>query len=72
MKQLKIKVSDYMGKLKLSQKAVSEATGIRATTISHYYHDTVKLIDRNHIVKLCNLFGCTVGELFVLEDSNEN
>ena len=38
---IKIKVSDLMGVHKMSKKDVSEKTGIRPSTVSMYYYDTI-------------------------------
>jgi putative transcriptional regulator len=60
---IRIKVSDYLGKLKMTQKQLADITGIRPATISALYHETIKRIEIDHIEKLCDALGCTAGEL---------
>lgn len=70
---LRILVSDFMGKHKLNNKDVSRATGIRETTVSHYYHETVKRMDKKHIEEFCKLFNCQPGDLlkYVPEENDK-
>lgn len=63
-KLVKIKLSELMGRHKMTQKEVSEKTGIRPSTVSIFYHETIKRIDVNHINELCKLFNCQPGDLF--------
>lgn len=62
---LKIKVSEWLGKKKMTQKQLAEITGIRPATISSLYHETTKRIDVEHIEKLCEAFDCQPGDLFI-------
>jgi putative transcriptional regulator len=64
---VKIHISDWLGKKKMTQKELSELTGIRAATISAYYHETIKRIEVEHIKKLCEVFSCQPGDLFTYE-----
>lgn len=64
---LKINVSEWLGKKKMTQKQLAEKTGIRPATISAMYHETVKRIDIEHIEKLCEVFECQPGDLFTYE-----
>jgi len=60
---VRIKVSEFLGKYKMTQKDLAERTGIRPATISALYHETIRRIDVEHIEKLCDVFNCTPGEL---------
>lgn len=53
---------------KLSQKDVSEATGIGQKTISALERGASKGIEFNTVVKLCAFFNCSPGDLLILED----
>lgn len=59
-----IRVSELLGKHKMTQKELSIRTGIRPATISSLYHETVKRIEISHIDKLCTAFNCTPEDLF--------
>ena len=55
---IKIKVSDLLGKHKMTQKELSEKTGIRPGTVSALYHETTKRLEIEHLDKLCDVFEC--------------
>lgn len=67
---LEIHVSEWLGKKKMTQKQLSEATGIRPATISALYHENVKRIDIEHIEKMCEVFECQPGDLFTYKNKN--
>ena len=60
---IKIKVSDMLGKHKMTQKHLSSVTGIRPATISAYYNETVKHISVEHLNILCKTFNCNVSDI---------
>ncbi|WHH60404.1 helix-turn-helix transcriptional regulator [Petroclostridium sp. X23] len=60
---IKIKISNLLGTHKMSQKDLADKTGIRAATISTYYHETVKHIAVEHLDKLCKAFDCSISDL---------
>ena len=60
---IKIKLSDMLGKHKMTQKALSELTGIRPATISKMYYEEIKRIEIDQINRLCKVFDCSVGDL---------
>jgi len=57
---------------RLSQKAVSEATGIGQKTLSALETGASKGIEFNTLLKLCSFFNCGPGDLLLLEDEPEN
>lgn len=61
---IRIKVSDFLGRYKMTQKDLAQKTGIRPATISLLYHEETKRIDIEHIEKLCIAFHCQPGDLF--------
>ncbi|XID90466.1 helix-turn-helix domain-containing protein [Paenibacillaceae bacterium WGS1546] len=60
---IKIKVSDMLGKYKMTQKELSEKTGIRPATLSAYYRETIKEIGKEHLNALCRVFNCQPGDI---------
>lgn len=60
---LKIKLSDLLGKNKMTQKALSELTNIRPATISKMYYEEIKRIDVKHLNNICKAFNCEISEL---------
>jgi len=53
---------------RVPQRAISEATGIGQKTLSALETGVSKGIEFNTLLKLCEFFKCTPGELFVIED----
>lgn len=53
---------------RISQKTVSEATGIGQKTISALETGASKGIEFNTLLKLCVFFNCTPSELLVIEE----
>ncbi len=60
---IKVKLSDLLGKKKMTQKKLSEETGIRPGTISKMYYEDVKRVDIRHLDKMCKVFKCRLDEL---------
>ncbi|WP_195970424.1 helix-turn-helix domain-containing protein [Clostridium thermobutyricum] len=60
---VKCKIHLLMAEHRMTQKELSALTGIRPNTISGYYNDTFKLIDRNHLDKFCEVFNCKIEDL---------
>lgn len=60
---IKIKLSNLLGKYKMTQKALSTQTGIRPATISKMYYEETKRIDIKHINSICKVFDCEISDL---------
>jgi len=67
---IKFLVSDWLGKKKMTQKELSDLTGIRPATISALYHDKIKRIEVEQLEKLCSVFECQPGDLMTFETDN--
>lgn len=67
---IKIKLSDLLGKNKMTQKALADITQIRPATISKMYYEEVKRIDIKQLDSICKAFNCEISELleFIPED----
>lgn len=72
---IKIKVSDMLGKHKMTQKDLAQRTGIRPGTVSSLWHGNIKRLDIKHLNQLCYIFDCQPGDLLEYipnkEESNE-
>ena len=64
---LKMNMKVLMAIKDVSQKKLSEDTGIGANTISRYTNNTFTRIDRDHIETLCDYFACNVEDLIKIE-----
>ncbi len=61
---INIRVSELMGRHRLTKKALSEITGIRPNTVSALWHGTIKRLEMDHLNKLCSALNCQPGDLF--------
>jgi putative transcriptional regulator len=57
-------LSRYMGERKMKIIDVARETGLHRNTITLLYDETATRIELDTIDRLCNLFGCAVGDLF--------
>lgn len=71
-KQLKTNLAYLRFLRRMSQKAVSDATGIGQKTLSALETGASKGIEFNTMLRLCEFFRCTPSELFVIEDELED
>lgn len=60
---LKIKVSDLLGKHKMSQKELAQKANIQQNSVSALYHETVLRIDVRHLDSICNVFDCKIEDV---------
>ncbi|OOC09243.1 helix-turn-helix domain-containing protein [Thioalkalivibrio halophilus] len=57
-------LSTLMGKRKMKIMDVARATGLHRNTVSLLYKEEAVRIEIDAMDKLCELFNCSVGELF--------
>ena len=57
-------LSTLMGRDKLRISDVSRLTGLNRSTVTSLYKETVTRVNVAAIDALCNLFRCSVGDLF--------
>lgn len=61
---IKCHLSRLMGERKLKIADVARETGLHRNTITLLYDETAARVELETMDRLCNLFDCTVGELF--------
>jgi len=60
---VRIHLSRLLGERRITQKQLSELTGIRPNTINEWYHEIVVSLKVEHIDKICEVLNCSVDEL---------
>lgn len=60
---IRIKVSELLGKHKMSRKNLSELTGIRPNTVSALYDETAKRLEVEMLDKMCKVFKCQISDI---------
>lgn len=53
-----------MGSKKLRISDVSKLTGLNRSTVTALYRETATRVELDALGRLCQLFGCSVGDLF--------
>ncbi|WP_447579943.1 helix-turn-helix domain-containing protein [Acinetobacter baumannii] len=72
MGKIKSNLHILMGEKKIrSINQLSKDTGISRPTLTRIYNDQSDRIEFETIYKLCNFFGCSVGELFTIVEDNQ-
>jgi putative transcriptional regulator len=67
----KLNIDKLLKQYGLTQKDLSECTGINKNTISKYCNDTFENINKTHIDLLCKFFNCTPNDLFEVDNTVE-
>lgn len=67
---IKFKLHLLMAEHRMSQKELSEKTGITPTVINKYYHDKILRVPTEHLEKFCKIFDCNIQDLleYIPED----
>lgn len=65
---IRIKLSELMGKEKMTRKRLSELTGIRPNTIGDLYREEIKKIDLRILDKICIVFNCKISDILEFVD----
>ena len=60
---IRIKLSELLGKNKMTRKALAELVGVRPNTIGDLYNESVKRIDIEVINDICNVLDCDLSDL---------
>lgn len=60
---IRINLSKLLGERRMTQKELSKLTGIRPNTINEWYHEIVTSLRVEHIDRICEALGCSIGEL---------
>lgn len=59
----RIYLSSILGDKRISQVELCRKTGIRPGTINAYYHEYVKRMNVDDLIKICDILGCELSEL---------
>lgn len=60
---VKIHLSRLLGERRMTQKRLSELTGIRRNAINEWYNEITVSLKVEHIDRICEVLGCSVSEL---------
>ncbi len=68
---IKIKVSDMLGKHKMTQASLARATKIRPATVSKLYYGESKRLDISQLNRICDFFNCEISDIIEYFPDNE-
>lgn len=68
---IKIKLSELLGKNKMTRKALAELVGVRPNTIGDLYHEKVKRVDLDLLNNICKVFDCDLSDLLEYQADKE-
>lgn len=60
---IKINLSRLLGERRMTQKQLSQLTGIRANTINDLYHEIAVSLKVEHLDKICEALNCSINDL---------
>lgn len=60
---IRIHLSKLLGERRMTQKKLSELTGIRRNTINEWYHEITVSLKVEHIDRICEVLNCSAEEL---------
>lgn len=60
---IRIKLSEVLGRKKMTRKKLSELIGVRPNTIGDLYNEKVRKIDLDLLDRMCTVLECNVSDL---------
>ena len=60
---IRIKLSEVLGKKKMTRKKLSELIGVRPNTVGDLYNEKVRKIDLDLLDRMCAVLECDVSDL---------
>lgn len=60
---IKIYLSTLLGQYRMTQAELARKTGIRPTTISEIYNETIDRINLEYLSRICSALDCEVEDL---------
>ena len=60
---IRIKLSEVLGRKKMTRKKLSELTGVRPNTIGDLYNEKVRKIDIDILDRICTVLECDIEDI---------
>lgn len=68
---IKIKLSELLGKNKMTRKALAELVDVRPNTIGDLYNEKVKRVDLDLLNNICKVLDCDLSDLLEYQADKE-
>ena len=68
---IRIKLSEVLGRKKMTRKRLSELTNIRPNTIGDLYNEKVRKIGIDTLDRICTVLECDINDILEYQSDNE-
>lgn len=72
MKYLHIRLNELLQEHNISKNKICKDLDQQRGNFNRYCRDDFQRVDANLIIKLCEYFGCDVGDLFEIREKEED
>jgi putative transcriptional regulator len=69
-KMIRIKLSEVLGRKKMTRKKLAELANVRPNTIGDMYNEKVRKIDLDTLDRICAVLKCNISDLLQYQDEN--
>ena len=67
---IRIKLSEILGRKKMTRKKLAELANVRPNTIGDMYNEKVRKIDLDTLDRICAVLKCNISDLLQYQDEN--
>lgn len=67
---IRIKLSEVLGRKKMTRKKLAELANVRPNTIGDIYNEKVRKIDLDTLDRICAVLKCNISDLLQYQDEN--
>ena len=67
---IRIKLSEVLGRKKMTLKKLAELANVRPNTIGDMYNEKVRKIDLDTLDRICAVLKCNISDLLQYQDEN--
>ena len=67
---IRIKLSEVLGRKKMTRKKLAELANVRPNTIGDMYNEKVRKIDLDTLDRICAVLKCNISDLLQYQDEN--
>lgn len=68
---IRIKLSEVLGRQKMTRKKLAELTNVRPNTIGDLYNEKVRKIDIDVLNRICSVMDCNISDLLEYRKDSE-
>lgn len=68
---IRIRLSALLGEMRITQKKLSQLTGIRPNAINDMYHELSPRINLEYIDRICSVLNVKMTDILVRDADNE-